>query len=73
METLGTLLFLRGTFNLRSFFLGVIIRPLLIRLLPLTLLELRGLSSRLSARLTMAKIFLEVMRDEVHIILVLSP
>jgi hypothetical protein len=42
-------------------------------LLPLPLLELRGLSSRLSTRLTMAKVFLEVLSDEVHIILVLSP
>jgi hypothetical protein len=32
-----------------------------------------GLSSRLSTKLTMAKVFLEVLSHEVHIILVLSP
>jgi hypothetical protein len=73
METLGTLLSLLGILNLRSLFLGMIIWPLPIMLLPLTLLELRGLSSRLSTRLIMAKIILEVLRDEVHKILVLSP
>jgi hypothetical protein len=73
METLGTLLSLLGILNLRSLFLGMIIWPLPIMLLPLTLFELRGLSSRLSTRLIMAKIILEVLRDEVHKILVLSP
>jgi hypothetical protein len=73
METLGTLLSLLDILNLRSLFLGMIIWPLPIMLLPLTLLELRGLSSRLSTRLIMAKIILEVLRDEVHKILVLSP
>jgi hypothetical protein len=73
METLVTLLLLRGTLNLRIFFLGVVIRPFIIRPFSLSLLELRGLFSRLSARFTMVETSLEVLRDEVHIILVFSP
>jgi hypothetical protein len=51
----------------------VVIRPFIIRIFLLSLLALRGLSSRLSARLTMAETSLKVLRDEVHIILDFSP
>jgi hypothetical protein len=46
--------------------------PFIISLFSLFLLELRGLSSGLSTRLVMTETSLEVLRDEVHIILVLS-